>query len=38
MTFQYIYNFIDDEESINEFAYLDEDISDDERAERNMEE
>lgn len=38
MTFQYIYDFIDDEKSTNEFAYLDEDISDDMRAERNMEE
>lgn len=40
MAFDYICNFIDDEEDENEnaFAYLEEDEADDKRAERDMEE
>lgn len=38
MAFDYICNFVDDEENENAFAYLEEDIHDDMRAERDMEE
>lgn len=38
MAYEYICNFVDDEESSNAFTYLDEDIHEDMRAERDMEE